>query len=91
MKDNPDVLVLSLNTDENPGLIEPFLKKSNYTFPIIPATSLFVQIDQFMALPKNWIVDGNGTLRREQLGFAYKEEQWLKNATQTLEEMRAGK
>jgi thiol-disulfide isomerase/thioredoxin len=91
MKDNPNVLVLSLNIDENPGLIDPFLRKSNYTFPVIPASSLFAQIDQFMALPKNWIVDGNGTLRREQLGFAYKEEQWLKNATQTLEEMRAGK
>lgn len=91
MKDNPDVLVLSLNTDENPGLLDPFLRKFKYTFPIIPATSLFVQIDQFMALPKNWIVDGNGTMRREQLGFAYKEEQWLKNATQTLEEVRNGK
>ena len=40
MKDNPDVQVLTLNIDENPGLIAPYLRDSNYTFPIIPGTSL---------------------------------------------------
>jgi thiol-disulfide isomerase/thioredoxin/tetratricopeptide (TPR) repeat protein len=91
MKGNPDVQVLTLNIDENPGLIAPYLQNTNYTFPIIPATSLFVQIDQFMAIPRNWVVDANGVLRREQLGFGNKDEEWLKNATQALEEVRNGK
>jgi thiol-disulfide isomerase/thioredoxin/tetratricopeptide (TPR) repeat protein len=90
LKDKPDVQVVTFNIDENPGLIDPYLRDSHYTFPIIPATSLFVQIDQFMAIPRNWIVDANGVLRREQLGFGSKNSDWLQSATKVMNEVRAG-
>ena len=40
MKGGQDVLVLTLNTDENPALIEPFLRQNKYTFPVLPALLL---------------------------------------------------
>ncbi len=91
MKDKPDVQVLTLNIDQNPGLIAPYLRDSNYTFPIIPGTSLFSQMDEFMSIPRNWVVDASGVLRREQLGFGVKDAAWLQSVTKAMEEVRAGK
>jgi thiol-disulfide isomerase/thioredoxin len=32
-----DLAVITLNTDENPGMPRQFLRESNYTFPVLPA------------------------------------------------------
>jgi thiol-disulfide isomerase/thioredoxin len=63
MKGQPDVLVLTLDTDENPGLIEPFLRQNKHTFPVLPALSYLERLDSTLAVPQNWIVDRNGVLR----------------------------
>ena len=33
LKDRADIQVITLNMDENPGLIEPFMAKHSYSFP----------------------------------------------------------
>jgi len=91
MKDRPDVLVLTVSIDENPGLIEPFLRQSKYTFPVIPASSFYYQLKPDLGIPMNAIVDRNGVLRKEQLGYNYKGDEWLKKMNQTIEEARSGK
>jgi thiol-disulfide isomerase/thioredoxin len=89
MKDRPDVLVLTLDTDENPGLIEPFMRQNKYTFPVLPARSYVEQLYPTVVIPRNWIVDRNGMLRMEQIGYGYKGDEWLKNVSKAIEEARA--
>jgi thiol-disulfide isomerase/thioredoxin/tetratricopeptide (TPR) repeat protein len=89
MKEGQDVLVLTLNGDENPGLIEPFMRQNKYTFPVLPALSYLEHLDSTLAFPQNWIVDRNGVLRMETLGFGYNGEEWLKNVVRTIEASRA--
>jgi len=36
-KNQPDVLFLSLNLDDDPGLVDPFLKQHKLSFPVLPA------------------------------------------------------
>jgi thiol-disulfide isomerase/thioredoxin len=35
-----DIQVITVSVDENPGLVEPFLRENHYTFPAILAKSL---------------------------------------------------
>jgi thiol-disulfide isomerase/thioredoxin len=88
LKEAKDVLVFTLNADENPALIEPFMRQNKYTFPVLPAISYLERIDATVAVPQNWIVDRNGVLRT-QVGYAYNGDEWLKNVTKTIQEARA--
>ena len=38
-KDRSDLALFTFNIDEELGLVEPFLKEHNYTFPVAPAYS----------------------------------------------------
>ena len=88
MKGGQDVLVLTLNTDENPALIEPFLRQNKYTFPVLPALSYLERLDPTVVMPQNWVVDRDGVLRSKSEGFGYNGEEWLKGATKTIEGAR---
>ena len=62
--------VISLSVDENPGVIAPFLKENRYTFPVIFARSTLIdELDGLGGIPRTWIVDSNGSLRLERLGY----------------------
>jgi thiol-disulfide isomerase/thioredoxin len=88
MKEAQDVLVLTLNADDNPALIEPFLRQNKYTFPVLPALSYLEHMDSALVVPQNWVVDRSGVLRT-QVGYAYNGDEWLKNVTKTIQEARA--
>jgi len=90
MKDRPDVLVLTVSLDQNPGLIAPFLREFKYTFPVIPASSSYFQLNPTI-IPTNWIVDRNGVVRKEQVGYGFKGDEWLRKVSLSLEEARNGK
>ena len=88
LKDRADIQVITLNLDENPGLIEPFMAKHSYSFPVLPATALVDQFNRFPVLPTNWIVDTQGLIAYEQRGFNSNQppEQWLqKRAIELME------
>ena len=88
LKERADIQVITLNLDENPGLIEPFIAKHSYSFPVLPATALVDQFNRFPVLPTNWIVDTQGFIAYEQRGFNSNQppEQWLqKRAIELME------
>jgi thiol-disulfide isomerase/thioredoxin len=89
MKEGQEVLVLTLNADDNPALIEPFMRQNKYTFPVLPALSYLEHLDPTLVIPQNWVVDRNGMLRSKSEGFGYNGDEWLKGATRTIEEARA--
>jgi thiol-disulfide isomerase/thioredoxin len=69
VKDLKDVQVVTIDVDEDPGLLDAFVKAQHYTFPILLAKSLVDDLAPEMAIPRNWIVNGEGTLKQEGLGF----------------------
>ena len=79
LRDREDVQVITLNLDENPGVIEPFMTENAYSFPVLPATALVDKLIPLLGIPRNWIVDSRGHIVYEQHGFDLNQppEQWL--------------
>ena len=81
-KNRPDVVFLSLNMDENPGLIEPFMTEHKLTLTALPAYSYVTQTLKVNGIPQNWIVDAGGVIRLKGIGYDSTEkwEQGMKDA-----------
>jgi len=63
------VQFLTLNMDENPGLIEPFLKEHQLNLIVLPAYSYVQDTLKVFGIPQNWIVDANGVVRLKGIGY----------------------
>jgi thiol-disulfide isomerase/thioredoxin len=85
LKGRPEVVVLSLNIDDNAGVVEPFLKGKGYTFPVLLAHGYVEQALGSVSIPRNWLVTA-GTLRREYQGFG-EPVAWLNGILSQVEEM----
>jgi hypothetical protein len=89
LKDRSDIVVLTFNIDENPGLIEPFMQQNNYTFPVLAAKSLIQENALSPSIPRNWIVDGNAVIRQEMVGFL-QSAKWEDQMVEALEKVKSG-
>lgn len=87
MKENRDVLVLTLNLDRELGVIEPFMKEKKYSFTVIPAES-YADGMGVNSIPRNWVVSDGGTIRFEGLGFGGEGDEWMKKATETIRKVQ---
>jgi thiol-disulfide isomerase/thioredoxin len=83
-----DVQVVTLNTDDNPGLILPFLHETKYTFPVLPAPGYVNKLVPELSIPRNWIVDADGVLRLEHVGFGSGGDKWVDDTIAALEKTR---
>ena len=68
-KDRPEVQFLTLNMDDNPGLIDPFLKEHQLSLTVLPAYSYVEDILKVFGIPQNWIVDESGVVRLKGIGY----------------------
>ena len=68
-KDRPDVQFLTLNMDENPGLVEPFLNEKKLVLTVLPAYSFVEDTLKVNGLPQNWIVDSSGVVKLKGAGY----------------------
>jgi len=55
--------------DENPGLIEPFLKEHQLALIVLPAYSYVNDTLKVNGIPQNWIVDSGGVIRLKGIGY----------------------
>jgi thiol-disulfide isomerase/thioredoxin len=67
-KDRDDIVVLSFNVDEDPGLVPPFVTEHKYQFPVLLAWNFASDFLQ-QGIPQTLIVDASGAWRWTQLGF----------------------
>lgn len=88
VRERKDLLVITLNTDENPGLIMPFLDQNKFTFPVLPASGYVSKLVPELSIPRNWIVDARGVLKLEQIGFNPIGDQWIKEMVGVMEKAR---
>ena len=68
-KDRPEVQFLTLNMDENPGLIEPFLNDKKLVLTVLPAYSFVEDTLKVSGIPQNWIVDSSGVVKLKGVGY----------------------
>ena len=83
VKGRSDVAVITVNVDEVPAVVPPFMKRRAYTFPVTMAGDLSAWVP---ALPTSWVVDEKGIVRSESMGFApSSSEHWVRDALAQLE------
>jgi thiol-disulfide isomerase/thioredoxin len=76
VKDRSDIQIVTLNFDQDLGLVAPFVKEKGFTFPVLPAYSFVLSLLDSVAIPQNWILDPKGDWRWSQLGFDASDTQW---------------
>ena len=87
MKDRKDVVVLTLNIDDEVGLVEPFMKENKYNFPVLLGQA-YAETQGVNSIPRNWVVAVDGKLMFEGIGFGNDGEEWLKKAAQVIEKVK---
>jgi thiol-disulfide isomerase/thioredoxin len=82
------IQVVTLNIDENPGEVEPFLKSRHYTFPVVTAARKYVEdvVGHFM-IPMNWLVDRSAVLQQKSNGFESRTTDWPNQMLEKLAEI----
>lgn len=88
MKENKDVLILTLNIDEELGLVEPFMKENKYNFPVILGQAYAQGTMGVYSIPRNWVVSVDGKLTFEGIGFGNEGEEWVKKAQEMLQKVK---
>ena len=68
-KGRADVQFLTLNMDDNPGLIAPFMQDHQLSFTVLPAYSYVTDTLKVFGIPQNWIVDSQGVVRLKGVGY----------------------
>jgi len=68
-KDRTDVQFITFNMDDNPGVVEPFMKEHKYSFVVIPAYTYVTETLKINGIPQNWIIDPQGVVRLKGMGY----------------------
>jgi hypothetical protein len=86
-KNRSDVQFVTLNMDENPGIIEPFLKEHQLALTVLPAYSYVRETLKVMGIPQNWIVDSSGVVRLKGIGYDATEK-WETGMRDAIEKVK---
>ncbi|SPE30355.1 hypothetical protein SBA3_1650005 [Candidatus Sulfopaludibacter sp. SbA3] len=88
VRDRKDLQVITFDTDDSRGLILPFMAENKYTFPVLPALDYVHKLVPQLSIPRNWIVDADGVLRSEIVGFGRGDDKWVDDMIATMEKAR---
>ena len=80
---------ITLNMDDNPGLIAPFMKEHQLSFTVLPAYSYVTDTLKVFGIPQNWIVDYRGVVRLKGLGYD-STEKWETGMADAIEKNKPG-
>lgn len=88
LKDRKEIALLSLNVDDEAGLVAPYMAEQHYTFPVILGKEVLEAVagGGEVAIPQNWFVTPAARLRWTQLGYAG-DPQWQSTMIARLEEL----
>jgi hypothetical protein len=86
-KGRPDVQFVTLNMDENPGLIEPFMQENKLALTVLPAYTYVEDTLKVNGIPQNWIVDSVGVVRLKGIGYDATNK-WETGMTDAIEKVK---
>jgi thiol-disulfide isomerase/thioredoxin len=89
VKERPDVVFLTMNVDEKPSEVQPFIRTHGYTFPVILAYDYVRKTLATVGIPRNWVIDQNGVWRFDEIGYREGDGDWVANAQRMIEEVLA--
>ena len=81
-------MFLSLNMDDNPGLIGPFMAEKKLTLTVLPAYSYVSDTLKIDLIPQNWIVGPDGIIRLKGIGSYDSIEKWEPGMKDAIEKVR---
>lgn len=87
LKDRKDVVILTLNTDEEIGKVEPFMKENKFTFPVLLGQA-YADSQGINSIPRNWVISADGKVMFEGIGFGDEGDEWMKRAAQLIEKVK---
>jgi hypothetical protein len=70
--------------DDNPGLIEPYMKEHQLSLIVLPAYSYVTDTLKVFGIPQNWIVDSHGVVRLKGTGYD-STEKWEMGMAEAIE------
>ncbi|RST26793.1 TlpA family protein disulfide reductase [Chryseobacterium lacus] len=86
-KDNPGVIFLTVNLDEDPSLGEAYLKKEQFTVPFLVPAGNIPSAYFSGSLPTTVVLDKNGGIRLQHAGMAdYSKASFYKEIDALLDE-----
>ena len=88
-KGRSDVQFITLNMDDNPGLIEPYMKEHQLSLIVLPAYSYVTDTLKVFEIPQNWIVDSHGVVRLKGTGYD-STEKWEMRMAEAIEKKLPG-
>ncbi len=86
-KDRPDVQFITFNMDDNPGLVDPYMKEHQLSLIVVPAYTFVNDTLKVYGIPQNWIVDAQGVVRLKGIGYDATEK-WEIGMTDAIEKIR---
>jgi hypothetical protein len=88
-KDRNDIQIITLNIDSDEKLVEPFLKKNNFSFPSLFAKPFVERFEGPIGIPTTWIVDSAGNIRNELLGYSSSNSDWVAQTMKRIENVNS--
>ncbi len=86
-KDRADVQFITFNMDDNPGLVDPYMKEQHLSLIGVPEHTFVNESLKVYGIPQNWIVDPQGVIRLKGIGYDATEK-WEIGMTEAIEKFR---
>jgi thiol-disulfide isomerase/thioredoxin len=83
-----DVVFLTMNVDEKPEKVAPFVEQTGYTFPVLFAREYVRGTLGTQGIPRNWVIDRNGAWHVDEIGY-HPGGDWVAGAEAWIEAARA--
>jgi hypothetical protein len=87
LKDRPDVVLLSMNVDEEPKNARAYAAKNHFQFPVLLAYTFVRKQLALTGIPRNWVFDGNFKWRTDEVGFRDNGD-WVGQMTANINQAR---
>lgn len=69
IKNDSNISVITINCDKNPAFAAPFIRKNNYTFPVLYADADLRENYGVRGIPTTFIIDAKGEIKLRMVGF----------------------
>ena len=87
-KGRSDIQFITLNMDDNPGLIRPFMEEHQLSLVTVPASNYTTETLRVNGIPQNWIMDGQGIVLLKSVGYG-SSEKWATDMQDAIEHVKS--
>jgi thiol-disulfide isomerase/thioredoxin len=84
VKGRRDVQAISLSMDENPAIVEQFMKERKFSFPVLVSKAFVEQVLPEVILSQTWLIDHAAAIRLQRQSGPYLEQVWVDEALDKL-------